>query len=194
VFDVGGVLVDETRMWQGWAEALSLPFDTLWSALREDIAQGISHRHTIQRLSPGVDAMALRRARLAGDAPIEADLYPDVRPAFAALRARGIRIGIAGNQPLEAAPALEALELGAEFIATSAGWGVQKPAPDFFARVAEACAARPEVITYVGDRVDNDVLPALAAGMRPAFIPRGLWAGIGQSPIPGIGSLTDLLG
>lgn len=181
-------------MWQGWADALNLPFDTLWSALRADIAQGLSHRHTIQRLAPGVDAMALRRARLAGDAPFAADLYPDVRPAFAALRARGIRIGIAGNQPLEAAPALAALDLGADFIATSAGWGVQKPAAEFFTRIAEACAAPPAAITYVGDRVDNDVLPALAAGMRPAFIPRGLWAGLQESPTPAVRNLLDLLG
>lgn len=193
MFDVGGVLVDETRMWQGWAAALNLPFDTLWAALREDIAQGLSHRHTIERLCPAMDAMALRRARLAADAPTPADLYPDVRPAFAALRARGLRIGIAGNQPREAAPALAAMGLDADFIATSAGWGVQKPAPEFFARVVEACAAPPGAITYVGDRVDNDVLPALAAGMRAAFMPRGLWAGIGPSPVPGIASLTELL-
>ncbi len=192
MFDVGGVLVDETRMWRGWAEALGVPFDALWAALREDIAQGLSHRHTMQRLAPGVDVMALRRARLVQDAPIEPDLYPDVRPTFAALAARGARIGIAGNQPLEAAPALAALGLGAAFIATSAGWGVQKPDAAFFARVAETCDAPPHAITYVGDRVDNDVLPALAAGMRAAFVPRGLWAGVGASPVPALPGLAAL--
>lgn len=138
--------------------------------------------------------MAIRRARLGQDAPQEGDLYPDVRPAFAALRAAGARIGIAGNQPLEAGPALEALSLGAEFIATSAGWGVQKPDPRFFAHVLKACGASPEGITYVGDRVDNDVLPALAAGMKAAYVPRGLWAGIGESPVPAVSSLTTLIG
>jgi len=186
------VLVDETRMWRGWAEALAVPYDTIWEALREDIAQGLSHRHTMQRLAPGHDIMAIRRARLAQDAPEEGDLYPDVRPAFAALRAAGARIGIAGNQPLEAAPALTALALGADFIATSAGWGVQKPDARFFDRVAAACAAAPQAITYVGDRVDNDVLPALAAGMRAAYVPRGLWAGIGASPVPPLATLLEL--
>jgi FMN phosphatase YigB (HAD superfamily) len=192
VFDVGGVLVDETRMWLGWAEALSVSYDDLWAALRADVAAGLSHRHTMQRLAPGQDIMAIRRARLAEDAPLEADLYPDVRPAFAALKARGARIGIAGNQPLEAAPALLALELGADFVATSAGWGVQKPHPRFFEEVLAACGAPPGEITYVGDRVDNDVLPALAAGMRAAYVPRGLWAGIGESPVPALASLTAL--
>lgn len=179
-------------MWRGWAEALGLPHDTIWEALRADIAQGLSHRHTMQRLAPGRDIVAIRRARLAEDAPLECDLYADVRPAFAALRAAGARIGIAGNQPLEAKPALEALSLGADFIATSAGWGVQKPDARFFDQVAEACGVPAGEITYVGDRVDNDVLPALAAGMRAAYVPRGLWAGIGASPVSALDSLLAL--
>jgi len=194
VFDVGGVLVDETRVWQGWAAHLAVPYETLWGALCEDIAQGLSHRHTMQRLAPGHDIMAIRRARLAQDAPLEADLYPDVRPAFAALRARGFRIGIAGNQPLEAGPALEALNLGADFIATSAGWGVQKPDPRFFERVIEHCAAPPEAITYVGDRVDNDILPARAAGLAALYVPRGLWAAVAPPDAPPpLASLLDIL-
>jgi FMN phosphatase YigB (HAD superfamily) len=148
----------------------------------------------MQRLAPGHDIMAIRRARLAQDAPLEADLYPDVRPAFAALRARGFRIGIAGNQPLEAGPALEALNLGADFIATSAGWGVQKPDPRFFERVIEHCAAPPEAITYVGDRVDNDILPARAAGLAALYVPRGLWAALAPPDAPPpLSSLLEIL-
>ena len=30
-------------------------------------------------------------------------------------------------------------------------------------------------IAYVGDRLDNDVLPALAAGMKAVFVRRGPW-------------------
>ena len=193
VFDVGGVLVDEARVWRGWAETLAVPFDTLWDALRHDIAQGLSHRHTMQRLAPGQDIMAIRRARLAHDAPLEGDLYPDVRPAFAALRAQGHRIGIAGNQPLEAGPALTAMALGADFIATSAEWGVQKPDPRFFDHVIAHCGVAPAAITYVGDRVDNDILPAQAAGLRAAYVPRGLWAGVATAaPLPALQSLLHL--
>ena len=69
---------------------------------------------------------------------------------------------------------------------------MQKPDARFFALVAQACGAAPADITYVGDRVENDVLPALAAGMRAAYVPRGLWAGVGASPIPALASLTAL--
>jgi FMN phosphatase YigB (HAD superfamily) len=42
----------------------------------------------------------------------------------------------------------------------------------------------PADIVHVGDRVDNDVVPAAAAGMVSAFIRRGPWAMI-QRDWPG---------
>ncbi|HEX2312478.1 MAG TPA: HAD family hydrolase, partial [Thermomonospora sp.] len=60
----------------------------------------------------------------------------------------------------------------------SAVWGVEKPSPAFFARCAEECGVAPERILYVGDRIDNDVRPALAFGMQVAFLRRGPWGHI----------------
>ncbi|WP_119302467.1 HAD family hydrolase [Dongia deserti] len=40
--------------------------------------------------------------------------------------------------------------------------------------VAEA-GCLPAQITYIGDRIDNDVLPALKAGMQAIHIARGPW-------------------
>jgi FMN phosphatase YigB (HAD superfamily) len=40
------------------------------------------------------------------------------------------------------------------------------------------CAA--DEILYVGDRLDNDIRPAAAAGLRTALIRRGPWAVIQQ--------------
>ncbi|HEX5588732.1 MAG TPA: HAD family hydrolase, partial [Candidatus Limnocylindrales bacterium] len=51
-----------------------------------------------------------------------------------------------------------------------------KPDPAFFTRVAEALGLDPSEIAYVGDRIDNDVRPAAAAGMRAIFVRRGPWA------------------
>lgn len=36
----------------------------------------------------------------------------------------------------------------------------------------------PDEILYVGDRVDNDLRPGAAAGMRTALVRRGPWATI----------------
>jgi FMN phosphatase YigB (HAD superfamily) len=43
---------------------------------------------------------------------------------------------------------------------------------------------------YVGDRLDNDLLPAKAAGMRTAFIRRGPWGYIGEHH-PDMASAAD---
>lgn len=65
--------------------------------------------------------------------------------------------------------------LPVDFIASSARWGVEKPSPAFFDRVSAEVRLRPEQVAYVGDRLDNDVLPAKASGMFAVFIRRGPW-------------------
>jgi FMN phosphatase YigB (HAD superfamily) len=83
----------------------------------------------------------------------------------------------------------------ADFIASSARWGVEKPSPQFFAKVAEAAGAEPGEIAYVGDRLDNDVLPAAACGMAAVFLRRGPW-GLAHDGDPRLAAaavrLTDL--
>src|SRR5205085_8091036 len=93
------------------------------------------------------------------------DFYPDAISCLEACRAAGLVIGIAGNQPEEAEAALERAGLRADFIASSARWGVEKPSPAFFAKVIAAAGVAAGEVAYVGDRLDNDVLPAREAGM-----------------------------
>lgn len=181
VFDVGEVLIDESRHRQRWVEWGGIDPVLFDAEMRAAIARGEEYGQVFRRLSPGFDINAGRAALRTryGDAPFDAeDLYPDVRAALDGLRARGLILGVAGNQPVEAEAALRALDLPFDFIASSAGWGVRKPAPDFFARVVEVAGVEAPRIAYVGDRVDNDVLPARAAGLVPVFLRRGPWAEI----------------
>ena len=180
-FDVGETLIDETRHWAGWADWLSVTHLTFFAALGAVIAGRQDHREVFQLLRPGFDLAAARAARVAAGQPEGfgvADLYPDVRPTLAQLRAGGLRIAIAGNQPLWAEAALDAIGLPADLVAASDRWGVHKPSPAFFARLAQEAGAAPSEIAYVGDRLDNDVLPARAAGMWAVFLRRGPWGHI----------------
>ena len=184
VFDVGETLVDETRHWGEWADWMGVPRLTFFAALGAVIARGQHHRQVFDVLSPGFDVEAAGRAREAagwryGFEP--ADFYPDALPCLTTLAAAGMRIGIVGNQPEAAEGSLAALGVTADFIASSARWGIEKPSPAFFARVAEAAGSAIEQIAYVGDRLDNDVIPAQAAGMLAVFIRRGPWAYIDDS-------------
>lgn len=60
-----------------------------------------------------------------------------------------------------------------DLIGTSDDWGASKPDIAFFDRVTEVVPFTAEEILYVGDRVDNDLRPAVAAGMPTALVHRG---------------------
>jgi HAD superfamily hydrolase (TIGR01509 family) len=98
--------------------------------------------------------------------------YPDALRCLAALRLRGVSVGIVGNTPEWVERELHPF---ADVVGSSARWGVEKPAPAFFARVVDELGVRASAIAYVGDRVDNDVLPAKRAGMFAVHIRRGPW-------------------
>jgi FMN phosphatase YigB (HAD superfamily) len=118
------------------------------------------------------------------------DLHADSLPCFGVLRERGLRLGAAGNMY---AHHEDFLRPHVDFVGSSERWGVEKPAEGFFARVVEEAGVRAGEILYVGDRVDNDVVPALAAGLRAVRIRRGAHAHV-ESP-PGtitIDSLAEL--
>jgi HAD superfamily hydrolase (TIGR01549 family) len=177
-FDVGETLVDETRQWGAWADWLGVTRLTFFAALGALIERGEHHRRVFEIVRPGLDLASEQVARAAAgrDERIEqADFYPDALPCLRELRARGYRIGLAGNQPAAAEAQLRALGLPIDIVASSAGWGVEKPAPEFFARVIAAAGAAAPSIAYVGDRFDNDILPAMAAGMTAVFLRRGPW-------------------
>jgi FMN phosphatase YigB (HAD superfamily) len=102
------------------------------------------------------------------------------------LHATGYRLGIVGNQPATTEAVLHGLNVPLAIAASSETWGVAKPDPVFFARVAAELALPPSAVAYVGDRLDNDVRPAAAAGLMAVFVRRGPWAVIqaGRSDPP----------
>lgn len=194
--------VDETREYGTWADWLGVPRHTFSAMFGAVIAQGRDYRDTFQVFRPGFDLTQERVKRAAAgraESFGEEDLYPDVRPALSKLREHGYWIGIAGNQLVRAGEILRLLDLPADMIATSDDWGVTKPDPGFFNAVAEATPCRPDETFYVGDRLDNDIRPARAAGFQTALIRRGPWATIQQHdpqadrlPTLWIDSLTEL--
>jgi FMN phosphatase YigB (HAD superfamily) len=177
-FDVGETLIDETRHWGEWADFLGVPRLTLFATLGMTMWRGQPHRRVFDLFRPDLDLATARRQRQAlgwrYDFLAE-DLYPDAIPCLLALRERGIRVLVAGNQPIEAEAALARIGLPADVIASSAGWGVAKPHAGFFAKIVEVAGEPAHRIAYVGDRLDNDVLPARAAGMLTVFLRRGPW-------------------
>ena len=177
-FDVGETLIDETRHWLEWAKFLDVPAMTLFTAIGVVMERGESLRRVFEIFRPGLSPNDARKMRAAQGWTYDFthdDLYPDAIPCLSALRAQGYKVLIAGNQPEASEAALVRLGVPADVIASSGGWGVSKPDPRFFAKVTEAAGEPAANIAYVGDRLDNDVQPALAAGMTAVFVRRGPW-------------------
>ncbi|MFE0477380.1 HAD family hydrolase [Streptomyces sp. NPDC058947] len=182
IFDVGECLVDETTEYSAWADWLGVPRHTFHAMFGAVIAQGRDYRDVFQEFRPGFDLYKEREKRAQAGQPEtfnEEDLYPDVRDALAALRADGLWLGIAGNQTVRAGKILRTLFANdVDLIGTSDDWGASKPDRAFFDRVAEVVPVDPAEMLYVGDRVDNDIQPAVATGMHTALVRRGPWATI----------------
>lgn len=177
-FDVGETLVDETRQWTAWAEWLGVTPLTFCGALGAVIERGERHRRVFDYFAPDIDLAAedaKRRAAGKGYEIEPRDLYPDALPTLAALKAQGLKVGIAGNQPERAEAALSSAGVSADYSASSARWDIEKPSPRFFEKIVEISGLPPPEIAYVGDRLDNDVLPALEAGLFAVFLVRGPW-------------------
>jgi HAD superfamily hydrolase (TIGR01549 family) len=196
VFDVGETLVSENRAWVEWAEWLGIPVLTFVGVLGGAIARGEDHRFPFSLLRPDADVREERRRRVeAGHAElfVPDDLYADAVPALRALREAGFGVGIAGNQPALAERLFDDIGVELDLVASSESLGVEKPDPAFFAAVAARLDLPASSIAYVGDRVDNDVRPASAAGMAAILLMRGPWAWLqaGRDPVPDAAAVID---
>lgn len=98
---------------------------------------------------------------------------PAAGAVFAALRGRGLTLGLASNydRRLEAVadghPALRGLRPNL-VVSSQVGW--RKPGGGFFAAVRRVAQAEAHEIALVGDDVENDVLGAAAAGLHAVLL------------------------
>jgi len=199
VFDVGETLASEERWLGSWADWLGVPKSAFFAALGALIEARRPHQELFPLFHPGIDVDAERdkRRKLGiSDHFTLDDLYPDALPTLQWARAAGHRIGISGNNSASTEEFARSLGL-ADIVGSSQRWGVAKPDPAFFQRLIVEAGCAPAEIVYIGDRVDNDVLPALAAGLQAIHIARGPW-GVVQARWPEaeglrrIRSLTEL--
>ncbi len=131
---------------------------------------------------------------------------PGVAPMLRQLQARGFRLGVLSNWPLAASidrfveaagwsPYLDALVVSERV-------GTIKPHPAIFRAAESALEARPYELLHVGDDWAADVVGALEAGWRVAYLPDHQHdtplprseRGVGHHPDFELGSLGDLPG
>ena len=187
VFDVGETLVDEERWWRELCDRAELQPHVVWAALGVTIARGEEHDALWRHL--GID----QPARWWTEIPYSLeDLYPDAIGCLERVRGLRLTVGIVGNQTEVLESWARESALPADVISSSASLGVRKPDPAFFAKVVELMGCRAGEVAYVGDRVDNDVLPAAAAGLVAIHVRRGPWGKLQRTPPEAALGLDDL--
>ena len=188
-FDVGETLVDEERVWREVAAAAGLRPHVVWAALGMTIERGEEHWDLWRHLETERPPDAWTRIGYE-----RGDLFPDALPCLEQMRASGRLVGIAGNQSAEMEEWARSLGLPVDVVTSSAALGVRKPEPGFFARLVELSGRVADEVAYVGDRVDNDVLPALEAGLVAVHVRRGPWGLLQPTPdgVAAIEALSEL--
>jgi putative hydrolase of the HAD superfamily len=114
--------------------------------------------------------------------------YPDVPPALDELRDRGLTVVIASNWDCSLPEWLRPtgiLEL-VDGVVTSAEVGAAKPSTRVFERALAIAAVEPGEALHVGDKVDNDIEGAAAAGVRGVLLQRE------GDPPPGVEAIRSL--
>jgi len=124
-------------------------------------------------------------------ASLRFEAFPDVAPALAAMRERGLSLVVCSNWDCLLPDVLErigVLEL-VDAVVASAVVGAAKPDPPIFKAALEAAGCAPGEALHVGDSPDNDVEGARAAGIRALLLDRSG----GTGDIASLAELPSLL-
>jgi HAD superfamily hydrolase (TIGR01549 family) len=135
-----------------------------WHLCNHDAA---ATNRVIQRLRESGDERTALRGGI--------ELRPGVREMLRRLNERGLRLGLAANQPVRIMAELDGHGIGGLFAhrEVSGHHGYRKPDVRLFLRALDGLGVGAEEPVMVGDRIDNDVVPARLLGMRTVLIRTG---------------------
>ncbi len=170
-FDVGSTLVDETEAYNHRAREMLKNTDISFSAFddkRIELA-GLGYDGN----SKAIEYFGLNKTLWHSEDEVPFD---DASETLEHLKNRGYKLGVIANQDAGTAQRLEAFGLLKYFdvLATSAELGVAKPDKLIFKKAFELAGCKPQDSVMIGDRLDNDIIPAKASGMKTVWIRKGL--------------------
>ena len=168
-FDIGSTLVDESIAYRKRIERTIADTDISYDEFYRRMI-GISKQNQ-DAYNLAVAGYGLNRAAWNSDDEV---VYPEAEECLRELSKR-YKIGIIANQNpgsrerLEKMGLLEYLDL----VIASAEEGVAKPDLRIFKAALSRAACKPEEAVMVGDRIDNDIIPANKIGMTTVWIRQG---------------------
>lgn len=170
-FDVGSTLVDETEAYdhrvREMIEGTDITFSDFDNKRIELAKLGFDGN------SKAIEYFALKKTPWH---PEDEKPYAESIKTLETLKERGYNLGVIANQVMGTAQRLEAWSMLKYFdvLATSEELGVAKPHKEIFKKALESARCLPENSVMIGDRIDNDIIPAKELGMKTVWIRQGL--------------------
>ena len=172
-FDIGSTLVDESVAYQNRIE-------------KTISGSQVSYKEFVDRLIESYRVNTLCDTKIAVDfknvcasfnlSPAiwesnDETVYPEAEEVLRELSKR-YHIGVIANQKLGSEKRLENIGLlrYIDLVIASAEEGVSKPALRIFQIALERADCKPDEAVMVGDRLDNDIIPAKKIGMTTVWI------------------------
>ncbi len=172
-FDIGSTLVDEQIAYDhrimDMITETNLTFAQVHAKRAELTQQGVDGNSAV------ITHYGLKKTPWHSEDEV---LYADAKSVLKQLTSLGYHLGIIANQAPGVAKRLAVWGIADYFtvVASSSEIGVAKPDPLIFekALAMAGCAASQAVM--IGDRLDNDIIPAKKAGMQTVWFRSGLAA------------------
>jgi FMN phosphatase YigB (HAD superfamily) len=171
------------------------------AALRGRCAEVLHEALAADNVPLAVDADGMTAILLAS---LIFEPFPEVPAVLRELRRAGLRLVVVSNWDASLPDTLASLGLleALDGVVTSAACGAAKPDPAIFTEGLQLAGVAPEEAIHLGDRADEDVAGAFAAGIEPVLVERDRGArerdrGARESPagcrgVRTVGSLAEL--
>ena len=170
-FDVGSTLVDETEAYNHRVREMIAGTNITFREF-DNIRISLA-RQGLDGNSAAIKHFGLTKTPWHSEDEIP---YSDAHSTLAALRQKGYKLGIIANQKIGTEERMKAWGLRQYFnvIAASAEIGYDKPDKEIFEKAFDLARCTAEESVMVGDRLDNDIIPANALGMKTVWLKSGL--------------------
>lgn len=168
-FDIGSTLVDESTAYKNRIKRTIANTDVSYNEFYQRMVE-ISNRNQ-NAYNMVLEEYGLTKAPWNSD---DEFVYPEAENCLSEL-SKHYKIGIIANQNLGSEERLERLGLlkYIDLVIASAEEGVAKPDLRIFQIALDRANCKPDDAIMVGDRLDNDIIPANKIGMKTVWIKQG---------------------
>lgn len=168
-FDIGSTLVDETFCYNKRYEEIVQSSNITAGAFEHKVIEFAKQNK--DACHAAADFYGLKIPKWHNELEV---LYPDVQTVLPELSSK-YKLGIIANQSSGTKERLNVWGIGKYFdlVVASAETGISKPDLNIFKLALEKADCRAEDAVMIGDRLDNDIIPAKSLGMHTVWIKQG---------------------